>query len=35
LAKPSQPDDEQKHACQMLGINWESASPAKETEIPA
>jgi hypothetical protein len=34
LAKPSRLDDEQKHPCQMLGIDWESAFPTKETEIP-
>ena len=33
--KPSQPDDEQKRASQMLGIDWKSAFPTKKIEIPA
>jgi hypothetical protein len=30
----SQPDDKQKRVFQMLGIEWESTFPTKETEIP-
>ena len=35
IRKPSQPDDEQKHVCQMLDIDWKSAFPTRKTEIPA
>lgn len=30
----SQPDDKQKRVFQMLGIEWESTFPTKETEFP-
>lgn len=30
----SQPDDKQKRAYQMLGIEWESTLPTRETEFP-
>ena len=35
IRKPSQPDDEQKHVYQMLGIDWKSTFPTRKTEIPA
>jgi hypothetical protein len=35
LGEPSQTDDEQKRIYQMLSIDWESAFPARKTEIPS
>jgi hypothetical protein len=35
IRKVSQPEEEQKPVRQMLGIDWESASPSKKTDIPA
>jgi hypothetical protein len=35
IRKVSQPEEEQKPVRQMLGIDWESASPSKKTEVPA
>jgi len=35
IRKPSQPEDEQKHVYQMLGLDWKSIFPTRKTEIPA
>ena len=35
IRKPSQPVNEQKRVCQMLGIDWESAFSSKKTETQA
>jgi hypothetical protein len=35
IRKPSQPDNEQKRVCQILGIDWESAFSSKKTETQA
>jgi hypothetical protein len=34
-ANPANPTTSKKRVYQMLGIDWESASPSKKTEIPA
>lgn len=33
IRKPSQPDDEQKRVCQMLGIDWKSVFPTRKPKF--